>query len=381
MEKLLSPYAQIFSGFLLFLITSSILYFFRVKQLYLSLTNLYGKSTISDHSSICQITVFNRGNSVEENIKIELNPNYNVSLLAYESSNLHIDNNVISLDLLHAKSQTSCMLLVENEKSLTLSDIQAFYSKNIQGKSFDSITKIPDNYGNTTILISCIIFIAYCFFNFATIMDFTTQKYINYKYSYLINQGWSGLFWYSGSDLEKNNYSSSEFPIRYIKHSVDENNDTVTFIFELINKTALPLKVIVQSEISDEERKKYDQAIKNDYLISKKKYEESVELQENAHDFYMKSLKSNEKLTSKSFLDYKEAQENRLKLYDKYQEAYKKYQSKQIDIINNTTVLPMSTSEITFVNKYLDVEKLSFSFELAGKYIHGMQYTKELKNK
>lgn len=379
MEKLLSFYAQIFSGFLLFVITSSILYFFRVKQLYLSLTNLYGKSTISDHSSICQITVFNRGNSVEENIKIELNPNYNVSLLAYESSNLHIDNNVISLDLLHAKSQTSCMLLVENEKSLTLSDIQGFYSKNIQGKSFDSITKIPGNHGNTTIGISFIILIIYCFFNFITIMDFMTQKYANYKYEYLINQGWSGLFWYSGSNLEKNNYSLSEFPIRYIKHSVDENNDTVTFTFELINKTALPLKVTIQSKVSNEDRERYDQAIQNDYLISKKKYEESLELEDNTRAIYMKSFKSNEKLASKFFLDYKEAQANSLQLYNKYQEDYKKYQSKKIDIIKDTTVSPMSTSEITFVNKYLDVEKLSFSFEFAGKYIHGMQYTKELK--
>ena len=120
---------QIISTIIAFIITSAIVYFFKQRQLYLSLTNLYSNSTISNKGSIGQFIIYNQGNSVEENIRIELNPNIQVLLLSTDSSILQFEKNVISIELLHKKSKVSCMLLVENDQPLSVNEIQSFYSK------------------------------------------------------------------------------------------------------------------------------------------------------------------------------------------------------------------------------------------------------------
>lgn len=235
----------IIGGLLLFVLTSVVMYFYKAKQLYVVAIQLYNRSFLSDKGTITEIIIYNQGNGVEENIKLKLVPELKIDVLASSSDDVNLmDNNVFHITRLHAKSQVSLQLLVENGL-LTNEEIVEISSDTHVGKKCLSKESVPLNYGNVATQIASIItLISLCIFllinRFALV-----ELYGKYKYSSLYKDGWNNLYYYIGSDLSKS-YSSEEFPIRYISQS-DENNYTV-LKFEAINKSALPINIHISND-------------------------------------------------------------------------------------------------------------------------------------
>lgn len=231
----------IIGGLFLFVLTSVVMYFYKAKQLYVVTTQLYNTSFLSDKGTITEIIIYNQGNGVEENIKIKLLPELKIDILASSSDDINLmDNNVFHIMRLHAKSQISLQLLVENG-ALTNEGIVEISSDTHVGKKCLSKESVPPNFGNVATSIAGILIV----FIVITKIPLLTEIYGKYKYSSLYKEGWNNLYSYIGSDLSKS-YSSEEFPIRYISQS-DENNYTV-LKFEAINKSAIPIDVNIHND-------------------------------------------------------------------------------------------------------------------------------------
>jgi len=89
-------------------------YIFKRRQLYIATENLYRTSEISNKGILCEISIFNRGRQIEEDIKVSLDNSLKYELLAFNDSNMSLDENIIKIDRLHKKSKVSVLLLVEN---------------------------------------------------------------------------------------------------------------------------------------------------------------------------------------------------------------------------------------------------------------------------
>lgn len=235
----------IIGGLLLFVLTSVVLYFYKAKQLYVVATQLYNRSFLSDKGTITEIIIYNQGNGVEENIRLKLLPELKIDILASSSDDVNLmDNNVFHITRLHAKSQVSLQLLVENGL-LTHEEIIEISSDTHVGKKCLIKESVPPNYGNVaTAIASIIAVISLCIFLLIN-SSALVELYGKYKYSSLYKEGWNNLYYYIGSDLSKS-YSSEEFPIRYISQS-DESNYTV-LKFEAINKSALPINIDISND-------------------------------------------------------------------------------------------------------------------------------------
>lgn len=392
---------QIISTVIAFVITSIIVYFFKQRQLYLALTGLYSNSTISEKSSIFQLTIYNQGNSVEEDIKIELNPNIPISLLSSDNSMLKYENNTISINLLHKKSRTSCMLLVENDNSLALTDIQSFYSKNIKGSSFKSndANNVPPNAGNVAIVFGTIIFFLVCLFNLDSAIQFVQDKYSHSKYSYLYSIGWSNLDRYSGSDLEKKSYTQNEFPVKFISRQLDENDSTiVTYVFEVYNKTTNDLEVRVEnpnysSGQWEKDLDEYGKKPRIEKIIltpeqQKEEEEDNIKIKS-----YEKEIKKAKKVIDNPKQYTKES-------FEKAQLAYQLYQNKislthlfaiprktssvsrasfplfPVSCFLDVKVAPLTKAELKFTTKLLpNNENLEFDMTWMKERIFNIKYT------
>lgn len=386
---------EIISALIVFVITSAILYFFKQKQLYLSLTNLYSNSTISDEGSICQFIIYNQGNSIEENIRIELNPNLQISLLSSDSSILQFENNVISINLLHKKSKASCMLLVENDQPLSLNEIQSFYSKETKGKSFNNTQNIPTNAGSTAIIFASLILFASFIWNLDSIYKFFEDKYLHHKYSYLYNIGWSNLNDYFGSDLERKSYTQNEFPVKFISCQPDENDSTiVTYVFEVYNKTTNDLEVRIENPnySLDQWKKDLDEYANKPRI---KKIILTPEQQKEEEEDNIK-IKSYEKEIKKAKKVLDNPKQYTQELFEKAQLVYQLYQNKislthlfaiprktssvsrtlfPVSRFLDVKVTPLSKAELRFTTKLsLNNENLQFSMNWMKKHIFNIKY-------
>lgn len=235
----------IIGGLFLFVLTSIVMYFYKVKQLYVVATQPYNTSFLSDKGTITEIIIYNQGNGVEENIKLKLLPELKIDILASSTDDINLkDSNVFYITRLHAKSQVSLQLLVENG-SLTNEEIIEMSSDTHVGKKCLSKELVPPNYGNVATLIASIMVL----FFIVTQIPQWIDKYEKYKFSIeyqsLYKMGWNNLEKYIESDLSKS-YSSEEFPIRYISQS-DENNYT-GLKFEVVNKSAIPIHVDIHND-------------------------------------------------------------------------------------------------------------------------------------
>lgn len=384
-------FTQIISALVVFIITSIIAYLFKKRQLYLALTNLYSNSTISDKGTICQLTIYNRGNSVEEDITIELNPNIPISLLSTDSSMLTHENsnNTISMSLLHKKSKASCMLLVENDSSLTLSDIQSFYSKDTKGIHFksDNPNSNPPSLDHFAILLGVIAFVAIGFINLDSTVKFFENKYLNSKYSYLYSIGWSNLNRYSGTDLEEKSYTEKEFPIKFVDRKIDENDSTVvTYTFEIFNKTTEELEVTVNNPNYSQEQYKKDF---NNYIqkpvhniITPKQKKEKAEIQKLEADLkqVQKVLKNsqecNQNDVEKLGLTY-ELLATKIALKSIFLESSMVVSRKPFnkDMYLKVSVQPLSKAELKFTTKLSSHENLKFHMNWLNEFIYDIKYT------
>lgn len=81
-------FEKITIGLVLFTVTSIIAYLFRMRQLYVVVPKLFRHSQISNEGSLCELLVYNKGNQVEEDIQVSLDPELKGELLASSSSDI-----------------------------------------------------------------------------------------------------------------------------------------------------------------------------------------------------------------------------------------------------------------------------------------------------
>ncbi|WP_143684468.1 hypothetical protein [Variovorax sp. KK3] len=225
-------------GILLFIITSITAYLFRMRQLYATSPKLYRHASISRDGSMCEVLVYNRGNQVEEDIRVDLPPELKCELIAASSPNISCKESALKIERLHKWQSASMLLLVENG-ILDVGKL-SINSKHITGRVVKSDDNIPPNYAAVFLGVVVIFCLMGGLFSLPTLWENGRGAYTKYKLAKLMDGGWTGLESYVTSDL-RDSYTDQEFPLRLESQKIDGNLLRATFAIH--NKTALPLKV------------------------------------------------------------------------------------------------------------------------------------------
>ncbi|WP_312051048.1 hypothetical protein [Acinetobacter schindleri] len=238
-------------------------YIFKRRQLYIATENLYRTSEISNKGILCEISIFNRGRQIEEDIKVSLDNSLKYELLAFNDSNMSLDENIIKIDRLHKKSKVSVLLLVENG-DFSYKQILQVDSKTEKGRIIEKVEDVPPNLFDLIVVLFLLVpfigagaWAGYLYNDTKTKdnvdKDILLDKKMNFIKNgeyYVSNEnlklkkiGWINLIDYEDSNLSKS-YLGTEFPIRFYEKKVLEDGKVI-FAFEIINKTALSFSVYV----------------------------------------------------------------------------------------------------------------------------------------
>ncbi|MBU1215764.1 hypothetical protein KJ870_10930 [bacterium] len=256
-------------GFILFIITSVLTYLFKMRQIYAVSPKLFRVTPVSKDGSLCEVIIFNKGNQTEEEVRIDIDPELNLELLASNSSDLILDKSTLSIGRLHKGEEASALLLVENG-ILDHTKLIKLTSKNATGKIVKKLEEVPPNYAK--LFLGFILFLSIIPTMIYGVKGY--EAYQKYKVAIELKQiydlGWTGLSRYYHSDLSKS-YSKQEFPIHF--SGIDKKESEL--LFEAYNKTAMPLKITIDGKF----RKKDDYRYFKSFSIppmSKEKFSMSV---------------------------------------------------------------------------------------------------------
>lgn len=236
----METFEKIAIGLVLFVLTSVMAYLFRMRQLYVALPKLFRHAPISQNGSLCELIVYNKGNQVEENIQVVLDPELRGELLASGSGDITLEGSILNIERLHKGDEASVILLIENG-TLDSTKIVSISSKATKGSILKKVTDVPPNLAKA--------FISFCvvlgFFPAIFYGTYTYEKihesYVRYQLKTAYDLGWNNLSNYYTSDLKKS-YSNQEFPIRYLGRKTDMNKRNI-LEFEVYNKTAVILEI------------------------------------------------------------------------------------------------------------------------------------------
>lgn len=230
---------RVLIGLILFAVTSVLAYLFRMRQLYVAVPKLFRHAPISNTGSICELIVYNKGNQVEEDIVVELDPELKCELLASSSSNISFERSSLIIDRLHKGAEASAVLLVENGL-LDATKIISTSSKATKGRVLKKASEIPPNFAFMFLLYVFLASIVPLMIFGKNTYDKIHNDYVEYKLKSTYQQGWKNLSKYYGSDLSES-YSREEFPIRLIGREANKDKK-IMLVFEVYNKTAITLE-------------------------------------------------------------------------------------------------------------------------------------------
>lgn len=244
---------KVIVGGVLFVLTSLVAYAFKVRQLYAAVPKLHRKSFLSDGGSVAELVVYNKGTKVEEDISLEIRQEIRCELLASNKSGASITDNVLKIDRIHSHSEVSVILLVEGE-TLSYDDLVSLTSKEIKGGFYKKTDEVPPSASKSAISISIILLVVSLLYWGGDVYSYLESKYLKYRYEHIYESGWQKLGNYVTSDLSES-YSNQEFPIRLLGVSTDSNKITVNY--EVINKSALPIKVSITDSLFFQSEDRY----------------------------------------------------------------------------------------------------------------------------
>ena len=221
---------KVIIGIVLFSITSIVAYLFRMRQLYAAAPKLYPHASISQGGSLCELIVYNKGNQVEEQVQVELDPDLKAELLASSSADIVLEGSTLKVERLHKGCDVSVMLLIEHGV-LDSAKISSVSSKATKGIVCKKVADVPPNFAKAFLF-------AVLLFGFIPALSYGIRIYDSLKADYVEHQlqpmyklGWSNLSTYYASDLRVS-YSNHEFPIRFKSRQFDGNKKT-TLTFEV----------------------------------------------------------------------------------------------------------------------------------------------------
>ena len=229
---------KIAPGVILFVITSITAYLFRMRQLYATSPKLYRHASISKDGSMCEVLVFNRGNQVEEDIRVDLPPELRCELLASSATGVSLSASTLQIERPHKLKSVSALLLVEN--GILDSTKMIVASKHTSGRVAKNQESIPPNYAFMFLGIVFAVSIFTGLLSLPMVLESGRDTYTKFKLSKLIDSGWSGLGPYISSDI-RDSYSDQEFPLHFESQRISGNQ--LHALFSVYNKTALPMKV------------------------------------------------------------------------------------------------------------------------------------------
>jgi len=232
-------FEKVIIGLVLFVATSVVAYLFRMRQLYAAAPKLFRHAPISKDGSLCELIVYNKGNQVEENIQVDLDPEIKGELLASSSSDVTLVGSTMKIERLHKGCEASAMLLIENGL-LDATKIIFVSSKGTKGTVVKKVTDVPPNFAKAFLVAVLIVGILPALIYGTQAYEKLHSEYVEYQLRMAFQQGWKGLAKYYNSDLRKS-YSNQEFPIRFLRRKGDGKASLLEF--EVYNKTALPLSV------------------------------------------------------------------------------------------------------------------------------------------
>lgn len=230
---------KIITGVVLFSITSVLTYLFKMRQLYVVAPNLFKKTEVSASGSICQVMVCNKGNHVEEEITVSIDSSLRIELLATDAVGLSVVNGAVKVDRLHKNKAITALLLIEGG-AFDFSKITSVTSKTTVGRAMGRLSELPPNAAKAFLSIICLLAFFPALLGMGYLYSYVRDNYLEYRLRAEYAQGWRNLDNYYGSELSKS-YGAQEFPVRFV--NLDKNSTREKVVFEVYNKTAIPLQV------------------------------------------------------------------------------------------------------------------------------------------
>ena len=241
-------------------VTSLIAVLYHIRQLYATAPVLFQKKAEGGYDSIFQIVVTNRGNQVEENIEVELDPSIDFDIVATSVPDVTKDGSTIRIERIHRKNEVIVLISI-GDMHFGSSRILSVSSNNVSGRVCKTPRDIPFNYGLTSLAILLLLSAFPVGYYLYQVVGYVEDKVDEEKLAPVTKAGWSNLDEYQESDLRKS-YSNQEFPVRLsaVKRKQDygeevppslkdewgniDNENDALLNYEINNKTASNLGVM-----------------------------------------------------------------------------------------------------------------------------------------
>lgn len=219
-------------------------------QLYVVVPNLFKMSNLDGNGQVIELELYNKSRRVEEDVRLQLDKNYEYTLLASTDNEVSFAEGQIFLERFPPNSVVTIILVIQDGK-FTQESISRCSSRTTTGKVLESRELVKPNSGNTAILAILPVLFVGLLILLPWGYEQLKSTYAQYKMSFVFSQGWTDLDKYINSDL-RTSYSDNEFPITVT--GFNTTNKFHSFSFALINKTATDIKIFVSINSWDSER-------------------------------------------------------------------------------------------------------------------------------
>ena len=207
--------------------TSLIAVLYHIRQLYATAPVMFQKKSDSGYDSVFQIVVTNRGNQVEENIELEIDPSVRFEIVASSVPDVTQDGSTVRIERIHRKNDV-IILISTADIHFGSAGILSVSSNNVSGRVCKSPKDIPFNYGMTSLAILLLLGAFPVGYYLYQVAGYVEDKVDEVKLAPVVKEGWSNLDEYQESDLRKS-YSNQEFPIKLsgIKKKQDYDSESI----------------------------------------------------------------------------------------------------------------------------------------------------------
>ncbi len=222
-------------------IATVFLYLFRMRQLYLTVPILYDYNELTSKGKTFHLSIFNKSRKSEEDVRVEMAPNFVYTLLASSNTGISLENNILQIPRIPSMTVISVIMLAEGE-NFSQASISQISSKEQKGKILKQGISVPPNWANAAIV--AIFFMACAPLGYwaggvraereiQQIQD--EQKVVLDELKALRNNGWSNYEKYAFSSLRKS-YSEQEMPATVISEHFSQG--TYSANIAATNKTS-----------------------------------------------------------------------------------------------------------------------------------------------
>jgi len=234
---------QLFIGLVIAIVSASIIYIFKIRQLYIAVPRLFVKTKLTDNGNIAELKIFNKSKMMEEDIIVNLDSKLKYEILSTTLDELELKVNKLVIPRLAPSDEISVLLLIENGDFLD-TDIKSILANTTKGKII-ALENLPPNYGLFFVMMFIFISLIFAPSKLLELYDNYQLEQIKKEYSFLEKNGYIEYDEYLKSDIKKF-YDKTEFPIFQI--SQKREGDIVSFNYRLVNNLASQMIIIIEKK-------------------------------------------------------------------------------------------------------------------------------------